>query len=80
MSFLCYVHAQCADAPVLIVHTILSHKYVDTTVCFARPYDATMVADCHRMVDEAGRCLTLQQGTERPAPSIRQLLALLDPL
>jgi hypothetical protein len=34
-----------AGAPILIVQAILGHKWVDTTLSYARLYDGTVAAD-----------------------------------
>jgi site-specific recombinase XerD len=69
-----------AGAPILTVQTILGHKYVDTTLRYARLYDGTVAADYYRAMDEIERRLMLQEETNRPAPHIGQLLALVDSL
>ena len=69
-----------AGAPVLTVQTILGHKYVDTTLRYARLYDGTVAADYYRAMDEVEKNLTLQEDADRPAPSVGQLLALVDSL
>jgi integrase len=69
-----------AGAPILTVQTILGHKYVDTTLRYARLYDGTVAADYYRAMDEIERRLMLQEETDRPAPHVGQLLALVDSL
>ena len=69
-----------AGAPILTVQKILGHKYVDTTLRYARLYDGTVAADYYRAMDEVERNLTLQKDAGRPTPGIGQLLALVDSL
>ena len=69
-----------ANAPVLTVQAILGHKYVDTTLRYARLYDGMVAADYYRAIDQVERHLALQEDAGRPAPSIGQLLALVDSL
>jgi site-specific recombinase XerD len=69
-----------AGAPVLTVQAILGHRYVDTTLRYARLYDGTVAADYYRAMDEIERHLALQEDVNYPAPSLGQLLALVDSL
>ena len=64
----------------LTVQAILGHKYVDTTLRYARLYDGTVAADYYRAIGEVERHLALQEGADWPAPSVGQLLALVDSL
>lgn len=41
-----------AGAPVLTVQTILGHKFIDTTLRYARLYDGTVAADYYRAMAE----------------------------
>lgn len=69
-----------AGAPILTVQTILGHKYVDTTLRYARLYDGTVAADYYLAMDQIERHLMLQENTEHLEPNIGQLLALVDAL
>jgi integrase len=69
-----------AGAPILTVQAILGHKYVDTTLRYARLYDGTVAADYYRAMDQVEKNLTLQEDPDRPAPYIGRLLALVDSL
>jgi hypothetical protein len=58
---------------VLTVQTILGHKYVDTTLRYARLYDGTVAADYCRAMDQVERHLALQEDAS-PAPvAVHQL-------
>jgi integrase/recombinase XerD len=76
----CATYLLNAGAPVLTVQAILGHRYVDTTLRYARLYDGTVAADYYRAMDEVERHLTLQEDADRPMPSVGQLLALVDSL
>lgn len=68
-----------AGAPILTVQMLLGHKYIDTTLGYARLYDGTVAADYYRAMDEIeGRFL----GSEADAspPGSGELLALVDAL
>ncbi|MCL7453710.1 MAG: hypothetical protein M8467_11760 [Anaerolineae bacterium] len=68
-----------AGAPILTVQTILGHKFIDTTLGYARLYDGTVAADYYRAMTEIeGRF----EGGERAGnpPDSGQLLALVDAL
>jgi site-specific recombinase XerD len=64
-----------AGALVLTVQVILGHKYVDTTLQYARLYDGTVAADYYRAMAEVERCFALQEGARHPEPDIGQLVA-----
>ncbi|RPI51942.1 MAG: hypothetical protein EHM56_08925, partial [Chloroflexi bacterium] len=67
-----------AGAPVLTVQSILGHKFVDTTLGYARLYDGTVTADYYRAMAEIESRL---DGESAPAPpDSGQLLALVDSL
>ena len=68
-----------AGAPVLTVQSILGHKFVDTTLGYARLYDGTVAADYYRaMAEVESRFGDGENGT--PPPNSGQLLALVDTL
>lgn len=69
-----------AGAPILTVQTILGHKYIDTTLGYARLYDGTVAADYYRAMAEIERRLELQKDSDTPLPDSGQLLALVDAL
>jgi hypothetical protein len=55
-----------AGAPVLTVQALLRHKFVDTTLGYARLYDGTIAADYYRAMAQAEKRLDLQPGAELP--------------
>jgi hypothetical protein len=68
-----------AGAPVLTVQTILGHKFVDTTLGYARLYDGTVAADYYRaMAEIESRFKGIGNPTSPPASG--QLLAMVDAL
>jgi hypothetical protein len=62
------------------VQTILGHKHVDTTLGYARLYDGTVAADYYRAMAQVEQRLTTQDDAPTPAPSVGELLALVDAL
>jgi site-specific recombinase XerD len=68
-----------AGAPVLAVQTILGHKYIDTTLSYARLYDGTVAADYYRAMAEVESRLNGGENAT-PPPDSGQLLALVDAL
>ena len=68
-----------AGAPVLTVQSILGHKFIDTTLGYARLYDGTVAADYYRAMAEIE---TRFEGDryESALPDTGQLLALVDAL
>lgn len=67
-----------AGAPVLTVQTLLGHKWVDTTLGYARLYDGTVAADYYEAISGVEKRLALPEDRlSRPA-SIGQLLAMVD--
>lgn len=69
-----------AGAPILTVQTIMGHKFVDTTLGYARLYDGTVAADYYRAMVQVEQCLALQEDEARPLMSHGELLALVDSL
>jgi integrase len=69
-----------AGAPILTVQTILGHKFIDTTLGYARLYDGTVAADYYRAMNEVERRLNLGADAADPPPTGGQLLALIDAL
>ena len=68
-----------AGAPVLTVQSILGHKFIDTTLGYARLYEGTVAADYYRAMAEIE---TRFEGNrhESVLPDGGQLLALVDSL
>jgi hypothetical protein len=69
-----------AGAPVLTVQNILGHKWVDTTLGYARLYDGTVAADYYQAMGVIERRLVLPEDALVVPPSAGQLLALVDSL
>jgi hypothetical protein len=69
-----------AGAPILTVQTILGHKFIDTTLRYARLYDGTLAADYYRAMDQVECSLALAEGANDMPPTGGQLLALVDAL
>jgi hypothetical protein len=69
-----------AGAPVLTVQNILGHKWVDTTLGYARLYDGTVAADYYQAMAVIERRLALPEDALAEPPSAGQLLALVDSL
>jgi hypothetical protein len=68
-----------AGAPILTVQTILGHKFIDTTLGYARLYDGTVAADYYRAMAEIESRFEGGENTTTP-PDSGQLLALVDAL
>jgi site-specific recombinase XerD len=69
-----------AGAPVLTVQTLLGHKWMDTTLGYARLYDGTVAADYYGAMVAVERRLALPEDQLTQPPGIGQLLALVDAL
>lgn len=69
-----------SGAPVLTVQTILGHKWVDTTLGYARLYDGTVAADYYAAMAVVESRLSLPEDRLAAPPQIGQLIALLDSL
>lgn len=69
-----------ARAPVLTVQRILGHKYIDTTLGYARLYDGTVAADYYRAMAEVESRLALAEGAAGEAAGSGELLAMVDAL
>ncbi|MBN1139991.1 MAG: site-specific integrase [Anaerolineae bacterium] len=52
LRFSCATLLLNAGAPVLTVQSILGHKFIDTTLGYARLYDGTVDADYYRAMAE----------------------------
>jgi hypothetical protein len=68
-----------AGASITTVQSILGHKYIDTTLGYARVYDGTVAADYYRAMAQVESRLA-QDGAEAIPPTSGQLLALVDSL
>ncbi len=68
-----------AGAPVLTVQAILGHRFIDTTLGYARLYDGTVAADYYRAMAEIESRFEGGENTTNP-PRSGQLLALVDAL
>jgi site-specific recombinase XerD len=70
-----------AGAPILAVQTILGHKYIDTTLAYARLYDGTVAADYYRAMGQVEARMELGgSDTDDSPPNGGYLLALVDAL
>jgi len=69
-----------SGAPVLTVQTLLGHKWVDTTLGYARLYDGTIAADYYGAMAEVEQKLALPEDRLSQTPSIGRLLAMVDAL
>lgn len=69
-----------AGVPVLSVQNILGHKWVDTTLGYARLYDGTVAAYYYNAMGVIERRLALPEDALAPAPGAGQLLAMVDSL
>jgi integrase len=69
-----------SGAHVLTVQTILGHKWLDTTLGYARLYDGTMAADYYAAMALIEQRLALPEDRIAASPQIGQLIALLDSL
>ncbi|MBN1657253.1 MAG: site-specific integrase [Anaerolineae bacterium] len=74
LRFSCVTLLLNAGAPVLKVQSILGHKFIDTTLSYARLYDGTVVADYYRAMAEVESCFVGEQHESTP-PDSAQLLA-----
>jgi len=67
--------------PVVSVQAILGHKWIDTTLGYARLYDGTLAADYYyRSMNEGERQLELVERQPQDPPSPEELIALVDSL
>ena len=69
-----------AGAPVLMVQTLLGHKWVDTTLGYARLYDGTIAADYYSAMAMIERQMHLPEDAFAEPPGTGQLLALVNSL
>jgi integrase len=69
-----------AGAPLLSVQAIMGHKYIDTTLGYARLYDGTVASDYYAAMTLVEKQLSLPEDRFTPPPGPGQLLALVDSL
>jgi len=69
-----------AGAPLVAVQTILGHRFIETTLRYARLYDGTLAADYYRAVGLVESRMQLVDGEPQAAPNAGQMLALVDSL
>jgi len=69
-----------SGAPVLTVQTLLGHKWVDTTLGYARLYDGTVAADYYQAMSGLEKRLALPEDKLAQPANIGQLLAMVDAL
>jgi site-specific recombinase XerD len=69
-----------AGAPILTVQNLLGHKYVDTTLGYARLYDGTVAADYYGAMVQVENRLKLAESETIAIPSHGELLAMVDSL
>jgi integrase len=69
-----------SGAPILTVQRILGHKFVDTTLRYARLYDGTVAADYYRAMGQIEAQIASQEAGDGSPTSAGQLLALVDAL
>jgi integrase/recombinase XerD len=69
-----------SGAPVLTVQVILGHKWVDTTLGYARLYDGTVAADYYGAMAGIEQRLALPEDRLSAPPALGQLIALVDSL
>lgn len=69
-----------AGAPVLTVQTLLGHKWIDTTLGYARLYDGVVATDYYRAMHEVEHRLALPEDQRSQPPCIGELLAMVDAL
>lgn len=59
---------------------LLGHKWVDTTLGYARLYDGTVAAGYYRAMADVERRLALPEDRLEKPPALGQLLAMVDAL
>jgi site-specific recombinase XerD len=67
-----------SGAPVLTVQTLLGHKWVDTTLGYARLYDGTVANDYYQAMSGIEKQLALPEDRLSQPVGIGQLLAIVD--
>ena len=69
-----------AGCRITTIQKFLGHKWIDTTLTYARLYDGTLAADYYRAMNEVERQLELVERPPQNAPSLGELVALVDSL
>jgi integrase len=69
-----------SGAPILTVQKILGHKFVDTTLRYARLYDGTVAAGYYRAMGQIEAQMEPREASPDSPPTAGQLLALVDAL
>jgi hypothetical protein len=69
-----------AGAPILTVKMLLGHKYVDTTLGYARLYDGTVASDYFQAIALIEKRMDLPEDQAAPPPIHGELIALVDSL
>jgi integrase/recombinase XerD len=69
-----------AGMQVASVQVILGHRYLSTTLRYARLYDQTVAADYYRAMAHVERQLALPEDAHAPEQSVGELIALTDAL
>ncbi len=69
-----------SGAPVLTVQMLMGHKWVDTTLGYARLYDGTVAADYYAAMSLVEKRLALPEDQLSTPPPLGQLIALVDSL
>lgn len=69
-----------AGAPVVTVQTLLGHKYIDTTMGYARLYDGTIAADYYRAMGQVEELFGANPDENILPPHPGELLAMIDSL
>lgn len=69
-----------AGAPVLTVQALLGHRHIDTTLGYARLYDATVAADYYRAMGMVEGQLQLAPVPQQTVVGAGQLVSLVDAL
>jgi integrase/recombinase XerD len=69
-----------AGTPILTVQAILGHKFIDTTLAYARLYDGTVAADYYRAMDGIEEQSALGESAEVSQCDPGHLLAMVDAL
>jgi site-specific recombinase XerD len=67
-------------APVTTVQAILGHKYIDTTLGYARLYDGTLAADYYRAMREVERRVSFVDMPPESVPDYNELVVMVDAL
>lgn len=69
-----------AGAPIVTVQKVLGHRYIDTTLGYARLYDGTVAADYYGAMAQIEKQMKLPEGQQAGPLHVGQLVALVDSL